>query len=285
MPAFPIIDAHVHLYDPARISYPWLAAVPAIDAPFLPADLDVARGTVTIDRLVFMEVDAAPGQELDEALFIDSLARQDSRIGAIVASAPVEIGAAVAEDLERLAKLPRVRGIRRLIQSLPRADDCLTPAFVEGVREVGRFGLTFDLCITHAQLESATELVRRCPEVEFVLDHLAKPPVASGQREPWMRQMRILAELPNVVVKLSGIVTETGRAGWSLDQLRPYLDHAVESFGFSRVLFGSDWPVVNLASTYANWVDVMDGVLAGVPDLDLRRFYRDNAIRTYRLEP
>ncbi|MGI3903847.1 MAG: amidohydrolase family protein [Janthinobacterium lividum] len=284
MPDFPIIDAHVHLYDSSRISYPWLAGVPAIDASFLPAELDVARGAVMIEHLVFLEVDAAPGQELDEALFIDGLARTEPRIGAIVASAPVEKGAAVAEDLERLCALSRVKGIRRLIQSLPRAEDCVMPDFVAGVREVGRRGLTFDLCITHGQLASATELVRQCPEVSFVLDHMAKPPVASGRREPWTQEMRILAELPNVVVKLSGIVTEADHSGWTRDRLRPYVDHVVESFGFSRVLFGSDWPVVNLASTYPDWVDVMDGFLAGVPEIDLRRVYRDNAIRTYRLE-
>ncbi len=283
MPDFPIIDAHVHLYDPGRILYPWLAGVPAIHAAFLPAELDIARGAVTIERLIFMEVDAAPGQELEEALFIDGLARTEPRIGAIVASAPVEKGSAVAEDLEKLCALPRVKGIRRLIQSLPRAEDCVTPDFVAGVREVGRRELTFDLCITHGQLARATELVRRCPEVNFVLDHMAKPPVASGLRESWMQDMRFLAEFPNVVVKLSGIVTEADHADWTRDQLRPYVDHVIESFGFSRVLFGSDWPVVNLASRYPDWVDVMDGFLAGVSEIDLRRVYRDNAIRTYRL--
>lgn len=284
MPGFPIVDAHVHLYDPQRIAYPWLAGVAAISASHLPSDLDRARGAVTIERLVFVEVDAAAGQEFEEARFIDNLAGTEPRIGAIVASAPVEKGSAVAEDLEKLCAIARVKGVRRLIQSLPRPDDCLAAAFVDGVREVGRLGLTFDLCIRHEQLASATELVRRCPEVSFVLDHLAKPPVASGRRESWTQEMRALAELPNVVVKVSGLVTEADHDAWTRDQLRPYVDHVVESFGFSRLLFGSDWPVVNLASSYEDWVGVMDGFLAGVPRADLRRFYRDNAIRTYRLD-
>jgi L-fuconolactonase len=284
MPSFPIVDAHVHLYDPARIAYPWLSAVPQIASAYLPANLDAARGRVSIERLIIMEVDAARGQEHDEALFIDGLARTEQRIGAIVASAPVEKGAEVAEDLERLRALPRLKGVRRLIQSLPRPDDCLAPAFVEGVRTVGRFGLTFDLCVTHDQLASATELVRLCPDVSFILDHLAKPPIAAGLREPWMRQIRTLAELPNVIAKVSGLVTEGDHETWSRDQIRPYVDHAIQSFGPSRVLFGSDWPVVTLASSYIEWVDVLDGFLAGASETDRRLFYRDNAIRTYRLD-
>ncbi|GGE04106.1 amidohydrolase [Aureimonas endophytica] len=283
MPNFPIVDAHVHLYDPARIAYPWLASVPAIDGAFLPADFDAARGPVAVESLVFVEVDAAPGRELDEARFVAELAEEDARIGAIVASAPVERGAAVAEDLERLRTLPRVTGVRRLIQGHADPAYCLAPDFVAGVREVGRAGFTFDLCIRHWQLASATELVRRCPDVSFVLDHIAKPPIAEGGREPWRTEMRAIAELPNVVLKVSGVVTEADPEAWTVEDIRPYVEHSLDCFGFARCLFGSDWPVVNLAASYTRWIEVLDECLAGVPEAELRRFYRDNAIRTYSI--
>ena len=283
MPAFPIIDSHVHFYDPARIAHPWLASVPAIAAAHQPADLARDRATVDIEQVVFVEVDAAPGRERDEAEFAAALAAGPPRVGAIVASAPVEKGAAVEADLGALRALPLVKGIRRLIQ--PHADPahCLSAPFVEGVRCVGRFGLPFDLCISHGQLASATELVRRCPEVSFVLDHIAKPPIASGGREPWAAEMRAMAALPNVVVKISGVVTEADHHSWTADHVRPYIDHTLACFGFSRVLFGSDWPVLNLASRYANWVALLDTILGGVPEPELMGFYRDNARRVYSL--
>lgn len=283
MPSVPIIDTHVHLYDPARLDYPWLASVPAIQGAFLMPEFDRARGAIAVEGIVFAEVDAAPGRELDEARFVDELANEDNRIRGIIASAPVERGAAVAEDLERLAAIGRVKAVRRLIQGHADPAYCLTPAFVEGVREVGKAGLAFDICIYHHQLASATELVRRCPDMQFVLDHIAKPPIAAGGREPWASEMRALAELPNITVKISGVVTEADHANWRPDEIRPYVDHTIECFGFERVMFGSDWPVVNLASSYQAWVEMLDGFLAGVSDTDLRRFYRENALKTYRL--
>ncbi|KTQ96427.1 hypothetical protein NS226_07510 [Aureimonas ureilytica] len=283
MPSVPLIDTHVHLYDPARLDYPWLASVPAIQGAFLMPEFDRARGAIAVEGIVFAEVDAAPGRELDEARFVDELAEADNRIRGIIASAPVERGAAVAEDLERLAAIGRVKAVRRLIQGHADPAYCLTPAFVEGVREVGKAGLAFDICIYHHQLASATELVRRCPDMQFVLDHIAKPPIAAGGREPWASEMRALAELPNITVKISGVVTEADHANWRPDEIRPYVDHTIECFGFERVMFGSDWPVVNLASSYQAWVEMLDGFLAGVSDTDLRRFYRENALKTYAL--
>lgn len=283
MPNVPLIDTHVHLYDPARLDYPWLASVPAIQGAFLMPEFDRARGAIAVEGIVFAEVDAAPGRELDEARFVDELANEDNRIRGIIASAPVERGAAVAEDLERLAAIGRVKAVRRLIQGHADPAYCLTPAFVEGVREVGKAGFAFDICIYHHQLASATELVRRCPDMQFVLDHIAKPPIAAGGREPWASEMRALAELPNITVKISGVVTEADHANWRPDEIRPYVDHTIECFGFERVMFGSDWPVVNLASSYQAWVEMLDGFLAGVSDADLRRFYRENALKTYAL--
>jgi L-fuconolactonase len=283
MPDFPIVDAHVHLYDPGVIRYGWMAGRPVLDQQRLMAQLDAARGPVQIEALVWVEVGADPGQYLQEASFVDGLARKDVRIRALVAHAPLERGAAVTPDLEKLAAHGLTRGIRRLLQDEPDDAFCLLPGFVEGVRLLARFDLSFDICVYHRQLAGALELVRRCPEVRFVLDHAGKPGIRAGQIEPWRTQIAALAALPNVCCKLSGLITEADHANWTREQLRPYIDHVIESFGFERVMFGSDWPVAEETHRYGQWVDTVDQTLAGVPEGERRRVFRDNAIAFYRL--
>lgn len=283
MPSFALVDAHVHYYDPGQLDYPWLDNVPAINGTYLPADFAAATAGIAIDKQVFVEVDVAPGQELAEARFVQGLAAQDSRIEGIVASASIERGAWVNEELDRLGEIGLLKGVRRLIQYHPAADYCLQPAFVEGVQQLGPRGLSFDICIRHQQLASATELVRRCPDVQFVLDHIAKPGIAAGLRDPWWNEIQAIAQLPNVVCKLTGVVTEADPQHWRMADIRPYIERSIECFGLQRLLFASDWPVVNLASAYAPWVAVMDQVLAGCSDSELKQFYRDTAITTYRL--
>jgi L-fuconolactonase len=283
MPEFAVVDCHVHFYDPSRIDYPWLATVPPIDGTYLPREFDEACGTVTVDRIVFVEVDAAEGQAFDEAVFVASLAGMDGRIGGIVASARLERGIAAAEELDRLVTVRGIKGVRRLIQYHPEPDWCLTPSFVEGVGLLARYGLSFDICIRSHQLPSATELVRRCPDIQFVLDHIAKPAIKIGGWEPWASDLRIMASLPNVVCKMAGVATEADHANWTTSELPPYIEHAVECFGLSRLLFASDWPVMNLATTYPQWIALLDDILAGASEFERRRFYRDNAVQIYRL--
>jgi L-fuconolactonase len=284
MPAFPIVDAHVHLYDPGVIRYGWMRGRPALDRQRLMAELDAARGRVEIEALVWMEVGADPGQYLQEASLVDGLARADRRIRALVAHAPLERGAAVMPDLEKLAAHDLTRGIRRLLQDEPDDAFCLRPGFVEGVRLLARFDLSFDICVYHRQLAGAVELVRRCPEVRFILDHAGKPGIRVGLVEPWRAQIAELAALPNVWCKLSGLITEADSSSWTRAQLRPYVGHIIESFGFERVLFGSDWPVAEETHRYEDWVEIVDQALAGAPEEERRKVFRDNAIAFYRLD-
>jgi L-fuconolactonase len=283
MPEFPLVDAHVHLYDPGVIRYGWMNGRPVLDRQRLMAQLDAARGAVEIEALVWVEVGADPGQYLQEASFVDGLAREDPRIRALVAHAPLERGAAVTPDLEKLAAHGLSRGIRRLLQDEPDDAFCLQAGFIEGVRLLARFDLSFDICVYHRQLAGALELARRCPEVRFVLDHAGKPGIRAGLREPWRTQITELAALPNVWCKLSGLITEADPASWTREQLRPYIDHVIESFGYGRVMFGSDWPVAEETHRYRQWVDIVDQMLAGVPEEERRRVFRDNAIAFYRL--
>jgi L-fuconolactonase len=284
MPDFPIVDAHVHLYDPGVIRYGWMKGKPALDQLRLMAELDAARGPAELEALVWGEVGADPGLYLEEASFVDGLARADRRIRAMVAQAPLERGAAVTPDLEKLAAHGLTRGIRRLLQDEPDDAFCLRPGFVEGVRLLARHGLSFDLCVYHRQLAGAVELVRRCPEVRFVLDHAGKPGIRGGLMEPWRTHIAELAGLPNVWCKLSGLITEADHANWTREQLRPYIDHVIESFGFGRVMFGSDWPVSEQTHRYDEWVEIADEALVDASDDERRKLFRDNAIAFYRLD-
>ncbi len=285
MPSFPIVDSHVHFYDTKRFAYPWLSGAPSIAHSYLPSDFDRARGDIFVDKIVFAEVDIEEGRNIDEARFIVELAAADPRIQGIVACARLERGPAVAEELDALAALGKVRGVRRLIQTQPDPEFCLRPEFLAGVRLLPQYGWPFDICVLHHQLPAAMELVRRCPEVEFVLDHIGKPGIRAGLREPWQSEINELARMPNVVCKISGVATEADHSHWTREQLRPYIEHCIERFGFNRVMFGGDWPVLELAGKYRDWVGIVDWIVATAEKGEQRKLFRDTAIRVYRLPP
>ena len=283
MPKFPIVDAHVHLYDVKRLSYGWLANVPKINRTYGLADFDTARDSVMVDKLVFAEVAVDPGLHLGEAAFIQELADGDPRLCGIVAHLPLEKGVAVEADILALKKLRNVCGIRRLIETERNPAFCLEADFLAALRLLPKHGLTFDICIKHTAMAYALELVKRCPEVSFVLDHIGKPDIKNGLREPWWSQMRELAKYPNVVCKVSGVITEADHQKWTADQVKPYVAHVIDSFGFERVMYGSDWTVSELTHAYPAWVGVIDEVTSGASEAELRNLYRNTAIRTYRL--
>lgn len=283
MPEFPIIDSHVHLYDVQRLSYGWLANVPKIDRSFDLDDFDAARGPVEIEKLVFAEVAVDPGLHIDEAEFIQQMADADPRLAGSVAHAPLEKGARVEHDLEKLAALPSVRGIRRLIETERNPAFVLEPAFLEGLRLLPKFGFTFDICVKHWALTYGIELARRCPEVSFVLDHIGKPDIKNGLRQPWWNQIAELAALPNVVCKISGVITEADHQTWKADDVKPYVTRAIEVFGFDRVMYGSDWTVSELTHRYPDWVAILDDIVSGASLDERRKLYRDTVSRVYRL--
>jgi L-fuconolactonase len=283
MPAFPIIDAHVHLYDVDRLSYPWLVNVPKINRSYGLADLDAARGPVALEAIVFAEVAVGPGLHLEEARWVQGLADGDPRLKGMVAHAPLEKGPAVAADLDALAENRCLKGIRRLLETEMDPRFCLEPGFIEALQLLPGYGLTFDICVKHWYLAFGLELARRCPDVTFVLDHIGKPGIKHGMWEPWKSQIRELAALPNVVCKVSGVITEADHQHWQKEQVKPYVHHVLDCFGFDRVMYGSDWTVSELTHAYPDWVAILDEVLAGTSEDEQRRFWCENARRVYRL--
>lgn len=283
MPSFPIVDSHVHLYDPAQLRYSWLKRVPRIDRRYDLADFDRCRAEVAVDKIVFAEVWVDPGLHIEEAAWVQRLALADPRLCGMVAHAPLDKGAAVAADLDKLKAFPILRGIRRLIEIEADPSFCLEPGFLEGVRLLPKYGLTFDICVKHWAMVFALELVRRCPDVQFVLDHIGKPGIRQGLREPWWSQIRELARMPNVVVKLSGVITEADHAHWTKDEVVPYVAHVLDCFGFDRCMYGSDWTVSELTHQYPQWVQILDEVIHGCSEAEARHLYCGTAERVYRL--
>ena len=284
MPRGPIVDTHLHLWDPNKLRYGWLDGNAVLDQPYLLDRYDEATAGLDVEAMVFLQCEVDPAQYEQEAEWVAGLAKDDPRIKGMVAWAPLEKGSAVAADIERLARHDILRGIRRIIQFEPDLDFCLRPDFIEGVRTLAGFGLSFDICVDHRHLANVLKFAAQIPEVPMILDHIGKPAIADGVMEPWASQMRELAAMPHVSCKISGVATEADHANWTEDQLKRYVELALEAFGFDRVMFGGDWPVAVQAIEYRRWVGILDDVLASATDAERRKFWRDNAVRFYRLE-
>ena len=266
------LDAHVHFWVPARFEYPWLATVPQLCRPFLPGDLRGAGAAP--DGVIAVEADRVRGEALAEAGWLSTIGLPDLPVVGVVGHAPLEDGAACSQQLARLRSTPRVVGIRRLLQD-ERAGFTTGPDFVAGMGLLAAAGLTFDLCIRSCQLVEVTDLVRRHPEVAFVLDHVGKPEISPAGMRSWAPDLGELAALPNVRCKLSGLATEADPDHRTPADLLPFLRHALDAFGPARCLFGSDWPVLTLAMEYGQWLDVVreacSDLSADERDLVMRR--------------
>ena len=284
MPDFPIIDSHVHLLNPKQLGYAWTRNAPSLDRQALPDDFIAAAAPVKIDRFVFVEVDVDYPQHLDEAAWIAGLAQADKRLAGMVASLPLERGKAMAGELDQLRRHKPLRAVRRLIQNQADPDFCVQPQFIDGLKLLAPHDIAFDICIFHHQLPNAIKMVRQCPEVRFVLDHIGKPGIKAGLRDPWRQHLKELAALPNVHCKISGVATEADHKNWTREQLKPYIAHAIETFGFERVMYGGDWHVLELAGPYPQWVEIVDWVVEGATSQEKRKLFRDNAIDFYRLD-
>src|SRR5262245_60685629 len=238
MPDFPIVDAHVHLWDPARFRIPWLDGNALLDQPYLLDEYRAHTAGLAVEAMVYLQVEVAPAYSLLEAQFVADLARADPRIKAIVAWAPLEDGTRTRSYLDALVKIsPLIKGVRRIVQGESDPNFSLRPDFVRGVQLLADYGLSCDICIYHPQLAATIELVRQCPGVQFILDHLGKPAIKDHLLEPWRAQLAELAALPNVICKISGAATEADHQAWQADDLAPYISHALEVFREDRGAF------------------------------------------------
>ena len=284
MPLGPIIDSHVHLWDPTRFHMPWLDDNEKIGKPFGLAEFREHSAGIEVEGIVYLQVEVTPPYSLLEAKWVADQPNDGPPILGIVPWAPIEDGERCRSFLDAMVAIdPRIKGIRRLYQSEPDIDFCVRPDFIRGVQILAEYGLSFALGVFHQHLKNTITLVEACPNVSFILDHMGKPDIKDGLRDPWRDQIRQLASFPNVVSKLSGIVNEADWDAWTTDDLRPYVEHVIEQFGEERVMVGGDWPVVLMASPYRRWAETLDTITAGLTDGARRKLWNTNARRVYRL--
>ncbi|MFM7679393.1 MAG: amidohydrolase family protein [Roseiflexaceae bacterium] len=284
MPDFAIVDTHLHLWDPAHFRISWLDGNDVLNARFLAEEFAQHSRDVHVEAAVYLEVAVEPQYAILEAQYINTLARQLPKIKGIVAAAPVEFGEQARAYYAALAAIgPRLKGVRRLFQGESDAQFAIRPNVIRGIEILADFGFSFDICIFHHQLPAAVELVRRVPQVQFIVDHVAKPDIKGGAISPWREQMREMATLPNVVCKISGMTTEADHAAWTPADLKPYLMHVLDVFGEDRVMFGGDWPVSLQSTTYAEWVHTVDTLTNHLSDKAKKKLWNSNARRIYRL--
>lgn len=280
---YPRIDAHQHFWDPALASYPWLAgeALARIRRPFGPDDLAPELAAQGISGTVLVQTISS----LDETRgFLELAARWDFIWGVV---GWVDLtSAAVGDDLDALMDGPggdRLVGVRHQVQDETDPDWLRRDDVRRGLTAVQARGLRYDLLVRTRELPAAVDTVGALPDLQFVLDHIAKPRIADGQDAAWQDQMPALAALPNVAVKLSGMVTEADWASWTPADLRPFVRSVVDWFGVERLLFGSDWPVCLLAASYAGAVESLEQALGEQSDDDKARIFGLNAERVYGL--
>jgi predicted TIM-barrel fold metal-dependent hydrolase len=276
-----IVDTHLHLIYPQRLRYDWTTGIRHLEDRAFDYDtyLAAAQGC-GISSNVFMEATTADPAEHDETAFISSLAAAPGNtiVGIVAASRPESDG--FERFLDTLAK--PVVGLRRVLHTEPDEVSRGT-RFRENLRAAAERALTFDLCVLARQLPIALELVEACPEVDFVLDHCGVPDIAAGALDPWREHIDLLAARPNVVCKISGLLAYCDPQAADGDAVRPYVEHAIGAFGRDRVLWGSDWPLVEITSTLASWVEISRALVAGEPESDQQKLFHDNALRVYGL--
>lgn len=277
-----IVDTHQHLWDKDLFHYAWLAPLPLLDRSFRLSDYSEATRGLEIAKTVFVECDVDEAQVLDEALHVLRLANDPGNcIAGVVASGRPEKDGFKAY-LDKVSAHPQLKGIRRIFHTHP---DELGQGklFVENVARLATYGLSFDLCVLARQLPVALNLATRCPGVAFVLDHCGVPDVKGHALDPWRAHISELSKLPNVSCKISGLVAYANPANWQSGDLRPFVDHVIASFGWDRVMFGSDWPVCNLTANYQRWVATLLSLTDAAGEANQRKLFHDNAIRIYRL--
>jgi predicted TIM-barrel fold metal-dependent hydrolase len=277
-----IVDTHQHLWNPRQFTYSWLKDYPALNHPYRMSDYLAAIRGLGIEKSVHVEADVDEPLMLEETRHILALAdRPDNPMQGVVACARPE-NPAFRDYIRQIAGHPKLKGVRRVLHTQP-DELALGTTFIENVCSLAKDGLSFDICVLARQLPVAIALARRCPGVNFILDHSGVPQVKEKILDPWREHIREISKFPSVACKISGLVAYADPQRWTPEDLRPFIEHVLECFGWDRVMFGSDWPVCTLSSTYARWVETLTALTARVGDANQKKLFHDNAMRVYRL--
>jgi L-fuconolactonase len=276
------IDAHQHFWRYNADEYGWIdGSMSALCRDVLPPESVREMASVQFDACVAVQA----RQTLEETRWLLTLADEHPSIVGVVGWIDLQVSAAnVAAQIESLASHPKLVGMRHIVQAEPDDRFLLRPQVLEGIAALSSWGLAFDLLIYSRHLPVAAECVARLPGQRFVLDHLAKPPIRAREIDEWSRDIRALARHPNVLAKLSGLVTEADWDTWTADDIHPYLDVAFDAFGWQRLMIGSDWPVSLVAGTYSCTMRVILDYIASRPASEQAAILGGNAQRFWGLK-
>lgn len=276
-----IIDSHHHLWDTNAVRYTLFDTIPALNRPFLLPAFEAEASRHSVKRAVCVEAASAGADGLTETRWLLEQTRASRVVTRIVAWAPLG-SPTLGSHLDKLGEMQdgRIVGLRRGFEFEP-ADFARRDETIAGVKMAAARGYSVDLVFFSPAFPAILDLVKACPEVAFVLDHLGKPRIREGVLQPWKDQIIEIANRPNVVCKISGMITEAHHHDWMPSHLEPYMWHGIEAFGWDRVMFGSDWPVSLLAGEYDQWLAAARSILKGAAESDQRKFFHDNAERFY----
>lgn len=277
-----IVDTHQHLWDLDLFRYSWLGSLPQLNRSFRMADYLTAAKGLNVKKSVHVEADVDEPYMLAETRYLLALADQpDNPLEGIVACGRPE-----SEDfksyLDKIAGHPKLKGLRRVLHTQP--DEVGQGAtFIRNVAALSSYGLSFDICVLARQLPIAMNLVSTCPDVGFILDHCGVPQVKEKSLDPWRSHITEMAKFPNVSCKISGLVAYADPQRWNAEDLRPFVEHVIASFGWDRVLFGSDWPVCTLSASCQQWVEALQSITQSAGEANQGKLFRENALRIYKL--
>ena len=278
--SYSIIDAHQHFWEPGRFDYPWMTPkVQGLIRPFLAHDLKPILAQEGVDRTIVVQALSS----LPEARWLLELASANEFIAGVVTWADLT-SPNLAKDLDGLQAHPKFKGIRHQIENEPDDAWMIREAALQGFCELERRGIPYELLVGPRHLKYVPLLREHCPRLKLVVDHIAKPHIAEREFDLWAREIERVSQLPDVWCKLSGIITEANWDGWTVDDLRPYVEHVVNKFGYHRVMFGSDWPVCTLAGTYQRVVEALRQILGPLPETQAQKLWGATASEVYQLD-
>jgi len=274
------IDSHHHFWHYSASEYGWIdEAKKPLQRNFLPGELKLELDANRIDAVVSVQA----RQSLDETRALLDFAAEYPWIRGVIGWVPL-CDPTVSELLDELIAHSHLRGVRHVVQDEPDDRFMLRPEFVAGISQLASRNLVYDLLVLPHQLPASIELVDCFPEQRFVLDHIAKPPIALGSIDStWKALFESLAKRANVYCKFSGIITEVRDESWTAETMRPYWEAACESFGASRLMFGTDWPVCTLRGSYSEWTTAVNELSGELSPSEQARFWGQTAIEAYSL--
>lgn len=278
-----IVDTHLHIVDMAALDYPWLGGAGDLNRTWSYDQYAREARRLGITATMHMEVDVAESDIEKETDYVSGIAARSGGqlVGGIAACRPETDG--FAAYLDRIRGHGFIKGLRRILHQSPN-DLSESSLFRDNIKRLAGSGLTFDLCVLPSHIAQAIALVDLAPDVQFVLDHCGVPDIKGEAYEGWAKGVAEIAKRPNIIGKLSGIIAYTDTETWTLDSIRPYAEHTISSFGFNRMVWGSDWPVCTLGGSLSTWVGATHALLEGASKDEKHALLAGNAIKLWNLK-